>query len=64
MQRGSRGASARSHCGDTVFNSSQALGGHRGNSLEHKERVEELKAQGSVTLLEQGADILPPNVTL
>lgn len=37
-----------------VFGSSQALGGHRGNSIEHKERVAKLKKEGSITLLEHG----------
>ena len=37
-----------------VFGSSQALGGHRSNSLEHKERVERLKKEGSIILLEHG----------
>jgi len=32
----------------------QALGGHRGNSIEHKERLEMLKRQGQLALLSPG----------
>ena len=37
-----------------VFNNAQALGGHRGNSVEHKERLMKLQQQGGEVAL------LPP----
>jgi hypothetical protein len=47
------GGTACSHSSVSLF-SVQALGGHRGNSIEHQERLKMLKRQGQLALLSPG----------